>query len=215
MVTLWQSSSKKGSTSADMRKTIVIGILGHAQWILLIDCLPQGVTVNGNTYCDVVTCPCHRIQQQRKGKWAKKVFLLHDSALPHSSKQTRAHLVDLGYTVPPHPPYSPDLAPSDYTLFDKMKEPLRGKTFTNADALQGAVHHWCRTMPKDWFQEAILKLPQWRHWCIVLQGDYVSRSWNYHIFTMHCILMKLVSVIFEWSKNCIYTVEDVLCFPAL
>jgi histone-lysine N-methyltransferase SETMAR len=52
----------------------------------------------------------------------------------------RAQLDELGYTVLPHPPYSPDLAPSDYALFYKMKEPLRGKTLTDADALQGALH---------------------------------------------------------------------------
>jgi hypothetical protein len=40
-----------------------------------------------------------------------------------------------------------------------MYEPLRTMTFTDADALQGAVHQWCRTKPKDWFQEAIMKLP--------------------------------------------------------
>jgi histone-lysine N-methyltransferase SETMAR len=71
-----------------------------------------------------------------------------------------AQLDKLGYTVLPHPPYSPDIAPSDYAPFDKMKEPLIGKTFTDADALQGAVHHWCRTTSKDWFQEVIMKLPQ-------------------------------------------------------
>jgi hypothetical protein len=41
-----------------------------------------------------------------------------------------------------------------------MKEPLRGKTFTDADDLQGAVRQWCRTTLKDWFQEAIMKPPQ-------------------------------------------------------
>jgi histone-lysine N-methyltransferase SETMAR len=74
--------------------------------------------------------------------------------------------------VLPHPPYSPHLAPSDYALFDKMMEPLRGKTFTDADALQGALHRWCCTTPKDWFQEAIMNLPQY----IELQGGYIDHS---------------------------------------
>jgi histone-lysine N-methyltransferase SETMAR len=117
---------------------------------MLIDWLPQGATVNSNTYCDLVTHLHRRIQQRRKGKWAKKVFLLLDNAHPHSSKQTRAQLDELGYMVFPHPLYSPDLAHSDYALFDKMKKPLRGRCPT---------HQWCRTTPKDWFQEAVLKLP--------------------------------------------------------
>ncbi|XP_023712939.1 uncharacterized protein LOC111867376 [Cryptotermes secundus] len=42
-------------------------------------------------------------------------------------------------TVLPHPSYSPDLAPSDYALFDAMKDVMRGKTFTSNDELQAVV----------------------------------------------------------------------------
>jgi histone-lysine N-methyltransferase SETMAR len=143
---------------------------------ILINWLPHGATVKSNTYCDTMTHLPRRIQQWRKGKWARKVFLLHDNARPHSSKQTRAQLDELGHTVLPHPPYSPDLAPSDEALFNKMNEPLRSKTFTYADILRGAVHQWCLTMPKHWFQEAIMKLPQRWHQCTELQGDYVNHS---------------------------------------
>jgi histone-lysine N-methyltransferase SETMAR len=124
-------------------------VFWDTQGILLIDWLPQGATVNSNTYCDIVTRLHYRFQQWRKSKWAKKVFLLHDSAHPHPSKQTRSQLDELGYTTLPHPPHSPDLAPSDYALFNKTKEPLRGTTFTDADVLQGAVHQWCHATPKD------------------------------------------------------------------
>jgi len=33
------------------------------------------------------------------------------------------------FTVVPHPPYSPDLAPSDFWLFPKLKEMLKGQHF--------------------------------------------------------------------------------------
>jgi len=38
-----------------------------------------------------------------------------------------------------HPPYSPDLAPSDFYLFSKKKEHLAGKRFTDDEDLQHAV----------------------------------------------------------------------------
>jgi len=34
-----------------------------------------------------------------------------------------------------HPPYSPDLVPSDFYLFSKMKEHLAGKRFTDDEDL--------------------------------------------------------------------------------
>jgi histone-lysine N-methyltransferase SETMAR len=39
----------------------------------------------------------------------------------------------LKWNVLPHPPYSPDLAPSDYHLFGSLKKHLDGKIFCNDD----------------------------------------------------------------------------------
>ena len=36
-------------------------------------------------------------------------------------------LLVLGWEVMPHPPYSPDLAPSDYNLFRSLQYHLNGK----------------------------------------------------------------------------------------
>jgi hypothetical protein len=38
----------------------------------------------------------------------------------------------------PHPPYSPDLAPSDFCLFGYVKRGLAGLSFENADQLLAA-----------------------------------------------------------------------------
>ena len=38
-----------------------------------------------------------------------------------------------------HPPYSPDLAPSDFFLFPKIKKHLAGKRFANDEDLKDAV----------------------------------------------------------------------------
>jgi hypothetical protein len=37
------------------------------------------------------------------------------------------------FAVPPHPPYSQDLAPSDCHLFGALKEAFRSKGFGNVD----------------------------------------------------------------------------------
>jgi hypothetical protein len=39
----------------------------------------------------------------------------------------------------PHPPYSPDLALSDFYLFDCVKQCLRGQSFETADELFSSI----------------------------------------------------------------------------
>jgi histone-lysine N-methyltransferase SETMAR len=50
----------------------------------------------------------------------KGVVLLHDKAWPHTAARTNA-LMNLDWEIFDHPPYSPDLPPSGYHLFTKMK----------------------------------------------------------------------------------------------
>ena len=53
-------------------------------------------------------------------------MLLHDNARPHTAAHTVETLQKLKFGVLAHPPYSPDLAPSDYHLFSPFTEALRG-----------------------------------------------------------------------------------------
>ncbi|KAG5313062.1 MOS1T transposase, partial [Pseudoatta argentina] len=48
-----------------------------------------------------------------------KVILLHDNARPHVAKPVKTYLETLKWKVLPHPPYSPDIAPSDSWIASK------------------------------------------------------------------------------------------------
>jgi len=51
-----------------------------------------------------------------------KIILLHDNARRHVTKVVKKYLETLKWNVLPHPPYSPDIAPSDYWLFRRMQQ---------------------------------------------------------------------------------------------
>ena len=51
----------------------------------------------------------------------KGVIFHQDNARPHTSLVTRKKLLELDWEVKPHPPYGPDLAPSDYHLFRSLQ----------------------------------------------------------------------------------------------
>lgn len=143
--------------------------------ILLIDWLPAGQTINSSYYIEVLKNLREAIKSQRRGKLTRGVLLQHDNARPHCSRETTAAIQQLGFQVVPHPAHSPDLAPSDYWLFDKMKQPLRGKRYETLQALSSAVHLWVRSTPKDFFAEGLEKLPARWHKCVSLKGEYVEK----------------------------------------
>ena len=70
-----------------------------------------------------------------------------------------------------HPPYSPDLAPSDFHLFLKMKEHLAGKQRADDEDLQHAVMDWLNSQAAVWYEEGISKLVSRYDKCFNVQGD--------------------------------------------
>lgn len=144
--------------------------------ILLIKWLPEGHTVTGNYYVQVLTELREKIKSERRGKLTHGVWILHDNARAHTCQQTTKAIHDLGFRQLPHPPYSPDLAPSDYWLFSKMKEPLRGKNYADLQALASAVSQWVRATPKEFFAAGIDKLPERWQKCISVAGSYIEKT---------------------------------------
>ncbi len=55
------------------------------------------------------------------------------------SHATAAAIAAKGWTVLPHPAYSPDLAPSDFHIFGPLKDYLRGQRFEDDDDSAGKL----------------------------------------------------------------------------
>ena len=74
-----------------------------------------------------------------------------------------------------HPPYSQDLAPSDYRLFPKLKEHLREKKFSSDNEVMLSVNQWFAEVGQLFFQEAVKILEHRWEKCVNLLGDYVEK----------------------------------------
>jgi transposase len=70
------------------------------------------------------------------------VLLLHDHLRPHSAAATVNLLNSWGWEIIPHPPHSPDLAPSVFHLLLKIKKHLRGQRFHSSEDVQTEVKKW-------------------------------------------------------------------------
>jgi histone-lysine N-methyltransferase SETMAR len=69
------------------------------------------------------------------------VALLHDKSRQYTAASTQALLHHLNWELFDHPPYSIDLAPSDYRLFARnyQKKLLKSELSNNKEELMEAV----------------------------------------------------------------------------
>jgi len=68
-----------------------------------------------------------------------EVHLLHDNARPHIAKLVKEKLETFGWNIIPHPPYSPDIASTDFHLFRSLRHFLNGKEFENDEEVKSAI----------------------------------------------------------------------------
>ena len=103
------------------------------------------------------------------------VILQHDDAPPHRARQTVEKVEEMGWELLQYPPYSPDLAPSDFHSFGPLKESLGGIKFENNEDVQQHVLQFLRTADKDFYAAGFSRLVERWERCIELQGDYVEK----------------------------------------
>jgi len=81
----------------------------------------------------------------------------------------------MGWEVLPHPPYSPDLAPSDYHLFGAVKNQMQGQHHETNEALQTAVRQCLRAAGMEFYRKGIFILPGRWEKRVQRNGDYVEK----------------------------------------
>jgi len=86
-----------------------------------------------------------------------KIILLHDNARPHVAKVIKKYLETLKWDVLPHPPYSPDIAPSDYWLFQRMQQ-VTSSLLSQKSKIGSKIG--IASKDKSFFRDGIRKLPE-------------------------------------------------------
>ena len=156
----WRLSSSPQPKMFKTQKSagkIMATVFWDAQGVILIDFLPRGETINSEAYIETLTRLRARIRRGRPNLTIDKV-LLHDNARPHTSIRTRETIASFGRTTLPHPPFSPDLAPSDYHLFGPTKEGLRGKHYSSDEEVKTGVKKWLKELSTKFYGAGIYAL---------------------------------------------------------
>ena len=111
-----------------------------------MDYLDKGHPITRAYYTDLLRQLWEKIKQIRHGKLTRGVFF-HQKC---------------GFQLVEGAPYSPDLAPSDYYLFPKIKKELSGYFFARDDDDTNAVDHFLRDQNGTFYTEGIHLLHD--HW---------------------------------------------------
>jgi histone-lysine N-methyltransferase SETMAR len=98
--------------------------------------LPKGRTFNAEYYCDTVLAALTQLQPEDDGR---KLVVHADNVRAHTVQKCRTFCEENGLRLAPHPPYSLDLAPSDFFLFGHVKERLEAMVFPSHEELLDAI----------------------------------------------------------------------------
>ncbi len=150
---------------------IMLSVWWSVKGIIHWEILPAGCTVTADLYCQQLD----RVAAKLDGK-QDRIYFLHDNARPHIAKSTREKLLKLGWITLPHPPYSPDLAPTDYHLFRSLSNYLGEKKFDDENDLKTDLANFFAQKSQDFYERGILSLPgRWQQ-VIDSNGAYIVES---------------------------------------
>ena len=100
---------------------VMATIFWDAKGVIMLDFLPKRSTITGVHYANLLDQPTSAIREKRRGKLSKRVLLQQDNAKVYTFKVAMYVVERNGYGLIPYPAYSPDLAPSDIFLFQKIE----------------------------------------------------------------------------------------------
>jgi hypothetical protein len=121
--------------------------------------------------------------EKKSGMLTYGVVLLHENASPHTATCTRTPLEHFNWELFDYPPHSPDVTPSEYHLFNYLKNWFGKQCFNNNEELMEDVKTWLGSQAADFFDTACKKLlPDTRIATIPAATTYVFYIINFFLF---------------------------------
>ena len=134
---------------------VMASVFWDAYGILFIDYLEKGKTINSERYIGQLMRLKNEVSEKRLQIKKKKVLFHQDNVPCYKTQATMAKLNELSFELLPHPPYSPDLAPSDYCLFADLKKMLLGKRFYSNEEVSTKTNAYFEAKDKSFYKKGI------------------------------------------------------------
>ncbi|GBP08304.1 Mariner Mos1 transposase [Eumeta japonica] len=138
-------------------------VFGGISWIWCITrSLNPNETITGTLSRTQLMRLSRALKEKRPQYYSRqdKIILLHDNVRLHVAVPVKNYLKTLDWEVLPHPPYSPDIASSDYHLFRSMAYALSEQQFTSYEDTKNWVDSWIASKDEEFVRLGIRTLPE-------------------------------------------------------
>lgn len=137
----------------------LITVWWNYKGIIHTDYLPPRKTIKADIYCAEIDVVRAKLQKTDPALVNRRgIILLHDNARPHTAKMTQEKISQVGWELLPHPPYSPDLSPTDYHLFLSMSNFLSGKKYHSVNDVQSDMSLFFVSKKPEFYERGIFSL---------------------------------------------------------
>ena len=151
---------------------LVFFVDAHGEFF--INYLEKGRSITGAYYLALLNRLVDEIRKNRPHLKKKKILFHIENAPSHTLNIWEGKKHELGFESFPHPPYSPDLAPSDYYLFLNLKRWLCVRRFESNEEVEWETEGYFGGFYKSYYLEGIEKLNgRWTR--IELKWGYIEK----------------------------------------
>jgi histone-lysine N-methyltransferase SETMAR len=127
---------------------VMLTIVWDPTEFAVVTALESGCKFNTGYYVSEVLTPLSEWWREHGGGNFRKLIVHADNARRHNVIVSQQFMSRNEMVIAANAPYSPDLAPSDFHLFDHVKGLLRGESFETGERLLSAVDSILRSLEK-------------------------------------------------------------------
>jgi histone-lysine N-methyltransferase SETMAR len=126
----------------------MISIVWDSTESAVVTAIDSGCKFNAGYYVSKGLTPLSEWWRERGCGNFRKLMVHSDNARPHTATLSQQFMAGNAMVIAVHPPYSPDLAPSDFYLLGHVRGLLRGESFETGERLISAVDGILRSLKK-------------------------------------------------------------------
>ena len=154
-------------------KKYMLTIFWNPNGFLIVEALDDNMVFTADYFIDNILEQINEYTYEDREMFGEKLILHFDNARPHIANKVKNYFDENGFERAPQPPYSPDIAPSDFFLFGYIKNKLKGRKFNSVDQLLDKVKSILKGIKKKTLEKAFLDWEARLREVIRTNGEYV------------------------------------------